>query len=162
VHQANLPYRIVCYTAAWIDILVPFTLNLIGLVTALFTGTWILEQLYGRLYYPLALATACATLLDLTPRARRSTRGEGAEKAWFYVGIWTVVPAQVAIWGAWRLGGKLGLAPFELAVLRFVVFMLFATAFLVAGARERLPRTQRYHGPRAAEAGALTYTEPYK
>jgi hypothetical protein len=156
VHQPNLPYRVVCYTAAWIDILVPFTLNLIGLVTALFTGTWILEQLYARLYYPLALATAGATLLDLTPRARRSTAGEGAEKAWFYVGVWTVVPAQMAIWGAWRLGGKLGLAPFELAVLRFVVFILLATVFFVAGARERLPRTQRYHSGRAAQSGAVS------
>jgi hypothetical protein len=93
--------------------------------------------------------------MDWTPRARRSTKGEGAEKAWFYVGVWTVVPAQVAIWGAWRLGGGLGLAPGELAVLRFVVFMLFAGVFFMAGVRGRLPRTQRYHTPRTAEAGAI-------
>ena len=34
VHQPNLWYRVVCYTAAWIDLLVPFTLNFLGLVLA--------------------------------------------------------------------------------------------------------------------------------
>ena len=38
VHQPNLPYRVVCYTAAWIDILVPFALNVAGLVMASITG----------------------------------------------------------------------------------------------------------------------------
>ena len=33
--QPNLPYRIVCYTAAWIDLLVPFTLNFLGAKTTL-------------------------------------------------------------------------------------------------------------------------------
>ncbi len=150
--QPNLGYRLVCYTAAWIAIIVPFALNLIGLVIAIFTGTWALQQLYFWLYYPLALAVVGATLLDWTPRARRSTKGEGAEKAWFYIGVWTAVPAQVAIWGAWRLGGKLGLAPVELAWLRLGVFLLVAGGFLLAGVRARLPRTARYYA-RAAAAG---------
>ena len=34
VDQPNLPYRVVCYTAAWIDLLVPFALNGIGLTVA--------------------------------------------------------------------------------------------------------------------------------
>ncbi len=152
--QPNLGYRLVCYTAAWIDILVPFALNLVGLVIAIFTGTWVLQQLYRWLYYPFALAVVAATLLDWTPRARRSTKGEGAEKAWFYIGVWTVVPAQVAIWGAWRLGGKLGLDPIELAWLRLSVFLVVAGLFLAAGVMERLPRTSRYHSAAGAAASA--------
>ncbi len=150
VDQPNLPYRVVCYTAAWIAILVPFALNLIGLVVALFTGKWLLGDLYARFYYPFALAVVLATLFNWTPRARRSTLGEGAEKAWFYVGVWTVVPAQVAIWGAWRLGGRIGLAAMDLARLRFAVFVVVAAAFLFAGLRARLPRTARYYGAAAA------------
>ena len=31
VHRPNLWYRVVCYTAAWIDVLVPYALNVAGL-----------------------------------------------------------------------------------------------------------------------------------
>jgi hypothetical protein len=144
VHQPNLPYRVVCYTAAWIDILLPFTLNFIGLAIASFSGRWIIGDLYAWLYYPLALAVVAGTAMDWTPRARRSTRGEGAEKAWFYVGIWTVVPAQVAAWAAWRLGGRLGLPPVTLGRFRLSVFLLVAGGFYLAGLTSKLPRTERY------------------
>ncbi len=147
VHQPNLPYRVVCYTAAWIGIVVPFTLNFIGLIVASITGRWIMAELYARLYWPLALAIVLATCLDWTPRARRSTKNEGAEKAWFYVGIWTVVPAQVAVWGAWRLGGGLGLQPLALGRFRFSVFVIVAALLLILGIGEKLPRTTRYRIP---------------
>jgi hypothetical protein len=141
----NVPYRVVCYTAAWIDILAPFALNLIGLVYAAFTGHWILARLYAYLYYPLALLIVLATVLNLTPRARRSTLNEGAEKAWFYVAIWTVVPTQVAAWAAWRLGSRLDLASFELNGLRLLVFLLVGTALLVLGLSGKLPRSRRHY-----------------
>lgn len=141
----NLPYRVVCYTAAWIDLLVPFALNLIGLVLAAITGRWFLADLYAFLYYPLALAIVLATFLDRTPRARRSTLNEGAEKAWFYVAIWTVVPTQVAAWAAWRLGRLLNLAPYELNYLRFTVFVLVGTILLLLGVRGKLPRSKRFY-----------------
>ncbi len=143
--QPNLPYRVVCYTAAWIDILVPFALNLIGLAIAGVTGRWIIGDLYARLYYPLALAVAAGTAMNWTPRAHRSTIGEGAEKAWFYVGIWTVVPAQVAAWGAWRLGGRFGFPPITLGRFRLVVFLAVAGLFYLGGLLGRLPRTARYY-----------------
>ncbi len=38
VHQPNLWYRVVCYTAAWVDIIVPYALNLIGLIIASING----------------------------------------------------------------------------------------------------------------------------
>ncbi len=158
--QPNLPYRVVCYTTAWIGILVPFSLNLVGLIIVSFTGRWLMAYLYAYLYYPMALAVVLATFLDLTPRARRSTINEGAEKAWFYVGIWTVVPSQVAVWGAWRLGGKLGLDPVALGRFRFSVFIIVAAAFLFLGLKAKLPRTARYYllqsdGPRTAQIPEL-------
>jgi hypothetical protein len=145
--QPNLPYRVVCYTAAWIDLLVPFALNLLGLILAVIVGRWFLADLYAYLYYPLALAIVAVTFLNWTPRARRSTRNEGAEKAWFYVAIWTVVPTQVAAWAAWRLGSQFQLPQYGLNCLRLVVFLLVGTALLWLGLRGKLPRSQRFYMP---------------
>jgi hypothetical protein len=144
--QPNVPYRVICYTAAWIDLLVPFALNLIGLIAAVLTGRWLMAAMYTYLYYPLALAVVCGTLLDWTPRARRSTVHEGVEKAWFYVAIWTVVPAQVAAWAAWRLGGRLNIIQPELNLLRLTVFVLVGAVLLWRGICGKLPRTQRVSG----------------
>jgi len=144
VDQPNLPYRVVCYTAAWIDLLVPFVLNLAGIVYANITGSYILADLYRWLYYPLALAVVAGTLLDVTPRARRSTANEGAEKGWFYVAIYTVVPTQVASWVAWRLGGAMGLEKTALAGLRLLVFLVVGAWFFYLSLQGRLPRAQRY------------------
>jgi hypothetical protein len=145
VDQPNLPYRVVCYTAAWIDLLVPFTLNFLGIVLAAVTGRWLLADLYRYLYYPLALAIVLATCFNWTPRARRSTLNEGAEKAWFYVAIWTVVPTQVIAWAAWRLGGRFDLAPLALNNLRLIVFVLTGAFLLLFGIRGKLPRSARYY-----------------
>jgi hypothetical protein len=144
--QPNVPYRVVCYTAAWIDLLVPFALNLIGLVVAVITGRWLMAEMYTYLYYPMALVVVLGTALNLTPRARRSTVNEGVEKAWFYVAIWTVVPAQVAAWAAWRLGGQLNIVQPELNQLRLAVFVLVGSVILWLGVYGKLPRTQRVSG----------------
>jgi hypothetical protein len=141
----NLPYRVVCYTAAWIDLLVPFALNLIGIVFAAVNGQWILAKLYAYLYFPLALLIVLATLLNLTPRARRSTLNEGAEKAWFYVAIWTVVPTQIAAWATWRLGARLDLSSSELNGIRLLVFLLVGACLFFLGIRGKLPRSRRHY-----------------
>lgn len=155
VHKPNLGYRVVCYTAAWIDLLVPFALNAIGIVIASIVGSWMLRELYAWLYYPFALAVVAATWFDLTPRAKRSTRYEGAERAWFYIAIWTVVPSQLAGWAAWRLGDRFGLEGLELARIRLVVFFAVTALFVLLGWKGRLPRTRRYHVPEGTpiEAG---------
>jgi hypothetical protein len=144
VDQPNLPYRMVCYTAAWIDLLAPFALNFAGLVLAVVAGRWLMAELYAYLYYPLAIAIALAAFLNWVPRARRSTINEGTEKAWFYVAVWTVVPAQVAAWAAWRFGSSLNLAPGELNLMRLAVFLLAGVVFFVLGAKGRLPRSKRF------------------
>jgi hypothetical protein len=150
VHQPNLWYRVVCYTAAWIAILVPFALNIAGLCIAAVTGQWMLKEMYRYAYYPLALLVVLGTALDLTPRARRDTFGEGAERAWFYVGIWTVVPTQVVNWAAWRMGKYMGLAPLPLARTRLVLCLLSTAFFFLLGYAAKLPRTQRYYSGVAA------------
>jgi hypothetical protein len=144
VHQPNLWYRVVCYTAAWIDLLVPFALNFIGLVLAVMSGRWMLRELYAWLYYPLALAVVLAAALDVLPRTRQSTLSEGSERAWFYVAIWTVVPAQLAGWAMWRMGRHFAFSGGRLALARLSAFVLVAACFFSLGALGRLGRTSRY------------------
>ena len=83
--------------------------------------------------------------MNWTPRARRDTFGEGAERAWFYVAVWTVVPTQVINWGAWRMGKFMDLAPLPLAHLRLAVCVISTAIWLLLGIAARLPRTQRYY-----------------
>jgi len=148
VDEPNLWYRVVCYTAAWIDLLVPFSLNLIGLVIAVATGKWYVIQMYKSVHYALAGAILLAAILDKVPRAKRSTLQEGAERAWFYVAIWTVVPAQVVSWAMWRLGPRLGLAAgFELDLARLFAFVATAALFFTLGFTGKLGRTSRYYAP---------------
>lgn len=141
----NLPYRVVCYTAAWIAILVPWLLNLIGLVVAALTGRWILLQLYGPVYDLLVAAVVLAAALNVLPRARRSIYNEGAERAWFYVGVWTALISQPVAWAMWRL-----IAPFgpSLTWLRLAVFLAVSGVVFALGLKGKLPRTARYHVPR--------------
>jgi hypothetical protein len=145
--KPNLWYRVICYTAAWIDLLVPFTLNLTGLLINLVTGRWIIGALYVKFYYVLAAVIILATATDLTPRARRSTSNEGAEKGWFYVAVWTVVPTQIAGWAMWRLGRHFALSAAKLDDLRLLTFLIVAGAFFTLGLLGRLPRTERYSLP---------------
>jgi hypothetical protein len=154
IDQPNLPYRVVCYTAAWIDALVPFTLNMLGMMIAVATGKWMVRQLYDWLYYPLALAVVLATALDWTPRAKRSTKFEGEERAWFYTALWTIVPAQVAGWAMWRLGGHIAFTAPQLAWARLTVTTLVGILMFVLAFRQRLPRTQRYRGDGTIPAAA--------
>ena len=104
-----------------------------------------LHELYRWAYYPLALAVVAAAWLDWIPRARRSTIGEGAERAWFYVAIWTVVPTQVINWGAWRMGKFMHLEPLPLAQVRLAVCFIATAFFFVLGYLQKLPRTTRYY-----------------
>ncbi|HLW55498.1 MAG TPA: hypothetical protein VKW06_21905 [Candidatus Angelobacter sp.] len=143
--KPNLWYRVICYTTAWIDLLVPFSINLIGLVAYFLIRRWVIPDLYVTLYYVLAALVVLATVLDVTPRARRSTSGEGAEKAWFYVAIWTVVPTQLAGWAMWRLGRFFNLTESTLNDLRLLVFLIFAGVFFTLGCLGKLGRTERYH-----------------
>ena len=119
----------------------PYALNLIGLIVASVNGHWLLKELYQYGYYPLALAVVLATVFDWTPRARRDTFGEGVERAWFYIAIWTVVPTQVINWAAWRLGKFMDLPPLPLAHVRLAVCLISTAVFFLLGYSAKLPRT---------------------
>ena len=72
----NLGYRVVCYTAAWIAMLAPWTLNFAGCLYAAVSGQWIVARLYGWPYDLIAAAVVAAAALDRLPRTRCSIQGE--------------------------------------------------------------------------------------
>lgn len=148
VYEPNLGYRVVCYTAAWIDLTVPYALNLIGVIIGGTTGVWNLAALYQWLYYPLALAFVIGTWRGWTPRARRTVFDEGFERGWFYVFVWMVVPAQVIAWFMWRMGPALGVTGRSLDWARLAAFVSASAILFWLGYRGTLPRTARYIAPR--------------
>ena len=141
----NLGYRVVCYSAAWIAMLAPWSLNLAGLAFAALTGRWVIAALYGWPYDLVAAAVVLAAAFNRLPRARRSVYGEGAERAWFYVALWTAVISQAAAWIMWRLGPALGLTAATLVWARLAVFAAVSAGVLGLGLAGLLPRTRRYH-----------------
>lgn len=140
----NLGYRVACYTAAWIAIVAPWTLNLIGLLYAAASGRWLVEQLYGWPYDLIALLVVGVAAMDRLPRTRSTIRNEGAERAWFYVGVWTAILSQLAAWGLWRLAPHLGLAGGALLWTRLGGFLGVSALVAGLGLAGRLPRTRRY------------------
>ncbi len=136
--RPNPLYRRVCYTFAW-NAAVNFALmNLIGTVMAVATGRWTMQPIYHRLYHPVLLAIALFGVAGALPRVRRSTRGEGTERRYFYGTVWAVTFGQIALLVLWkRLPRSHGADVAEL-----VVYLAVLAGFGLAAARGLLPRTR--------------------
>jgi hypothetical protein len=136
--KPNPLYRRVCYTFAWNAVLSFALLNLAGLVIASATGTWYLKQIYNYAYAPL-----CATILLLgaagvLPRVKRSTKGEGTERRFFYGLVWAVVIAQTALLIVWKMLPETRVAN----LIKLAVFVGTLLAVARAAYRGALPRTR--------------------
>jgi len=101
--KPNPPYRRICYTMAWSDLISFVVLNLAGLAYALVTGLWRLRQIYDAAYFPLAAAIILCGLLGWLPRVKPSTKGEGTERRYFYGTVWAVCFAQPVLGVLWRV-----------------------------------------------------------
>src|SRR5947209_4311852 len=100
--KPNPLYRRICYTFAWNALLNFALLNLVGLVIAVSTGHWDLHQVYARGYFPVFAIVLTSGLCGLLPRVRKSTRGEGTERRYFYGAVWAVTTAQVLLLVLWK------------------------------------------------------------
>jgi hypothetical protein len=101
--RPNPLYRRICYTTAWGEVVAFATLNIAGLVYAIFTGEWRLKQMYEHAYFPIAGTMWVLGALGQLPRVKRSTAGEGHERRYFYGSVWAVAIAQPVLWMMWRL-----------------------------------------------------------
>ena len=136
--RPNPLYRRICYTTAWGEVVAFAVLNIAGLVWAVATGEWRLKQMYEVAYFPIAGTVWLLGGLALLPRVKRSTKGEGHERRYFYGSVWAVCVAQPTLWLLWKVvphtrSGDL----FKLAV--FVGILIFMGQQARLG---RLPRTR--------------------
>jgi hypothetical protein len=97
-----------------------------------------LRQIYDRAYFPLALAILLAGALGWLPRVKRSTKGEGTERRYFYGSVWAIAAAQPMLGLLWKTLPRTHAAD----ILKLAAF---ATILAIMGAlawRGALPRTR--------------------
>lgn len=136
--RPNPLYRRVCYTVAWSEVITFAVLNMAGLIVAIFTGDWILKQIYEWAYFPLAGSIWLLGALGKLPRVKPSTAGEGHERRYFYGSVWAVSWAQPALWLMWTV-----LPPGRAYdVVKLVVFVGILAFFGNLARLGRLPRTR--------------------
>ena len=100
--RPNPLYRRVCYTTAWGEVVAFAVLNTAGLAYAVLTGEWQLKQMYEMAYFPIAGTMWILGAFGRLPRVKRSTRGEGHERRYFYGSVWAVTLAQPVLWLLWK------------------------------------------------------------
>ena len=101
--RPNPLYRRVCYTTAWGEVVAFAVLNIAGLAYAAISGEWRLKQMYEVAYFPLAGTVWLLGAFGLLPRVKRSTKGEGHERRYFYGSVWAVTIAQPVLWLLWKV-----------------------------------------------------------
>jgi hypothetical protein len=136
--KPNPLYRRVCYTFAWNAVLSFALLNLSGLLIAVATGRWYLQQIYHYAYAPLCLLILLLGALGKLPRVGRSTLGEGTERRYFYGSVWAVTIAQAILMLLWKLLPHTRAAD----ALKLAVFVLVLLLVGLAAHRGFLPRTR--------------------
>jgi hypothetical protein len=136
--KPNPLYRRVCYTFAWNAVLSFALLNLAGLVIAAVAGAWYMKQIYDYAYAPLAVTILLLGAGGVLPRVRRSTKGEGTERRYFYGSVWAVVVAQAVLMLAWKALP----ATHGAAVVKLILFAGALMLMALAARRGVLPRTR--------------------
>jgi hypothetical protein len=136
--RPNPLYRRVCYTMAWGEVVAFAVLNIAGLAYASLTGEWRLKQMYEVAYFPIAGTFWVLGALGQLPRVKRSTKGEGHERRYFYGSVWAVAVAQPVLWLLWKILPKTTVADVTKLVV-FVAILVFIGNLARLGV---LPRTR--------------------
>ena len=136
--RPNPWYRRICYTTAWGEVIAFAVLNAAGLLYAIVTGEWRLKQMYESYYFLIAGTFWLLGALGQLPRVRRSTKGEGHERRYFYGTMWAVCVAQPVLWLLWRLLPHT--RPFD--TLKLTVFIGILAWIGNLARRGLLPRTR--------------------
>jgi hypothetical protein len=101
--RPNPLYRRVCYTLAWSEVVAFAVLNIAGLAYAIYSGEWRLRQMYDVAYFPIVVTIWILGASGWLPRVKRSTKGEGHERRFFYGSVWAVCIAQPVLWLLWKI-----------------------------------------------------------
>jgi hypothetical protein len=137
--RPNPIYRRICYTLAWSELVTYAVLNISGLVWAIATSHWRLQQIYHAAYYPLAGTLWLLGALGLLPRVRSSTKGEGHERRYFYGAVWACTLAQPVLGLLWLVlpRGR------QYDVVRLIGFLCILMLMGLLARRGILYRTRR-------------------
>ena len=136
--RPNPLYRRVCYTMAWGEVVAFAALNIAGLAYASLTGEWRLKQMYEVAYFPIAGTFWMLGALGQLPRVKRSTKGEGHERRYFYGSVWAVAIAQPVLWLLWKILPQTTLGDVTKLIV-FVSILVFVGNLARLGV---LPRTR--------------------
>ncbi len=136
--RPNPLYRRVCYTMAWGEVVAFAVLNIAGLAYAVATGEWRLKQMYETAYFPIAGTIWLLGAVGLLPRVKRSTKGEGHERRYFYGSVWAVMFAQPILWLLWKVLPRTSAAD-AIKLVVFIAVLAFVGNLARLGV---LPRTR--------------------
>lgn len=136
--RPNPLYRRICYTFAWNALLNYALMNLAGLAWAVVSRRWILQQIYRYAYLPCLATVVLLGALGALPRVGRSTKGEGAERRYFYGAVWACAGAQVVLLLLWKLLPR----THETDILKLLVYVAVLAALGVCSLYGLLPRTR--------------------
>jgi hypothetical protein len=136
--KPNPLYRRVCYTFAWSAVLCFALMNLSGLLIAMATGVWYMKQIYHYAYFPVCGTVLLLGAMGVLPRVRRSTKGEGTERRYFYGSVWAVTVAQALLLVLWKVLPQTRAA----TALKLGVFVGVLVVMGLAAYRGALPRTR--------------------
>jgi hypothetical protein len=137
--RPNPLYRRICYTLAWSELITYASLNLVGLVWAITSGQWRLQQIYHAAYFPIAGTIWLLGILGLLPRVKPSTKGEGDERRYFYGTVWAAPLAQFVVWIMYMIVPRGFWADLTKLVV-FLAILVFMGRLAVKGV---LPRTRK-------------------
>jgi hypothetical protein len=136
--RPNPLYRRICYTFGWNAAINFALMNLLGLVIAVVTGRWFMQQIYARVYAPVLLVVLLLGLAGVLPRVRRSTKGEGWERRYFYGTVWAVTIGQTVLLLLWKTLPQSHTGN----MVKLVVYCAVLLAVGAAAAGGVLPRTR--------------------
>ena len=136
--KPNPLYRRVCYTFAWNAVLNFALLNLAGLIVAVATDKWYLQQIYTYAYAPLCILILLLGAFGALPRVGISTKGEGTERRYFYGSVWAATAGEPVLLIFWKALPHTHTA--DIIKLSIYVFVLLLMA--LAANRGMLLRTR--------------------
>jgi hypothetical protein len=140
--RPNPLYRRVCYTLAWSEVIAFAVLHIAGLAMAAvigeWTGEWRMQQLYDAFYFPIAGTIWALGAIGQLPRVRKSTKGEGHERRYFYGSVWAVCIAQPILWFLWKVLPQTRAAD----AIKLAIFLAILAYVGNLARRGLLPRTR--------------------
>lgn len=137
--RPNPLYRRVCYTFAWSAAISYGLLNITGLLVAIFTGEWMMKQIYWNGYFPIVIPIWILGAMGKLPRVGPSTAQEGHERRYFYGTVWAMCIAQPVLGILWRVLPRSQTSD----VIKLVVFLGLLALVGYQSYRGRLPRTRQ-------------------